>query len=91
MKMWGTGVAHLKLMINLTISLSLFASFRGNYHGLMPFSDASQKNISGICFQNNVLWSNKQNNNPSSFFFDAEPRCAPSTWSVGWMVDALFK
>lgn len=57
-------------MINPAISLSLFASFQGNYHGLMLFWSVTRNNISGIHFQNNLPRSNKQNNNACRFFFD---------------------
>lgn len=68
-------------MISVAISLSLFASFRGNYPGLMLFWSVMCDNISCIHFLGNLPGSNKRNNNNATSFFLTPP--APHRLSRG--------
>lgn len=77
-------------MINLAISLSLFASFRGNYRGLMLFWSVMWNNISGIRFQSNLPRSNKHNNDAGVFLSRGTKVHIEHMVCVGRMVGALF-
>lgn len=77
-------------MTGLAISLSLFASFRGNYHGLMLYSSVMQNNISRSHLGNNLPRPNNHNNNASRLFFDVALKRPMSTDSALTMAKALY-